>query len=209
MNLGLRTGDDDAAVRANRRRLREMVPQEPAWVRQVHGSQVILADDAPADIEADGSVARRAGTVCAVLVADCMPVLMCTRTGTCIGIAHAGWRGLSSGVLENTLHAMNAPPQDIIAWLGPAIGPDAFEVGADVRDAFVATDPDAAAAFRPGPKGKWFADLFTLARRRLTQCGVADIYGGGLCTFRDPERFYSYRRDKVTGRMAALIWMEP
>jgi YfiH family protein len=208
-NLGLRTGDDEASVIANRRQLRTFLPQEPKWLRQVHGSHVINADNAPEDVEADGSIARQAGTVCAVLVADCMPVLLCTRSGDCVGIAHAGWRGLSAGVIENTLHAMGASPGDVLAWLGPAIGPDAFEVGDDVRDAFLAADRAAAAAFKPLGAGKWLADLFGLARQRLAACDVREIYGGGLCTYRDPARFYSYRRDKMTGRMAALIWLAP
>ena len=147
-NLGLRTGDDDIAVRANRRQLRACLPQEPKWLHQVHGSRVVDADSVSDDIEADASVARQPGTVCAALIADCMPVLLCTRTGSSVGIAHAGWRGLSSGVLEKAMHAMDAPAGDVLAWLGPAIGPDAFEVGSDVRDAFLGADPAADVAFK-------------------------------------------------------------
>lgn len=208
-NLGLRAGDDAASVHANRRQLRACLPAKPQWLRQVHAAHVVVADGLAVMPEADASIARKAGTVCAVMIADCLPVLLCDRAGGVIGIAHAGWRGLSSGVIENTLRKMDVAPGELLAYLGPAIGPDAFEVGSDVRNAFVAGDPAAAAAFRPHHESKWLADLFQLARRRLARCGVRRVFGGRLCTYRDPGRFYSYRRDKVTGRMAALIWLEP
>lgn len=207
-NLGLRTGDDEAAVHANRQRLRAWLPQEPKWLRQVHGAQVIVADGLAGIPEADASIARNAGTVCAVMIADCMPVLLCDETGSVVGIAHAGWRGLNSGVIENTVRATGVAPGALLAWLGPAIGPGAFEVGSDVREAFLAADPAAAEAFNPYRADKWLADIFRLARQRLARCGVQRVFGGGLCTHHDPARFYSYRRDPVTGRMAALIWLE-
>jgi purine-nucleoside/S-methyl-5'-thioadenosine phosphorylase / adenosine deaminase len=209
LNLGLRTGDDEAAVRANLEQVRACLPQEPKWLRQVHGSRVVAIDGLTEIPEADGSVARQAGTVCVVVIADCMPVLLCDQAGGVVGIAHAGWRGLSSGVIENTVSEMGVAPARLLAYLGPAIGPGAFEVGADVRDAFLAADSGADQAFMPCRDYKWLADLFQLARRRLARCGVRQVYGGGLCTYSDPAHFYSYRRDKTTGRMAALIWLAP
>ncbi len=207
-NLGLSAGDDATAVHANRALLRKHVPREPAWLRQVHGARVVLADGMAETPDADASVARNAGTVCTVMIADCLPVLLCSTRGDVVGVAHAGWRGLSSGVVESTVNAMGAAADDLLAYLGPAIGPSAFEVGADVRDAFLATDAGAADAFKPHRERKWLADLFALARRRLSRCGVTRIYGGGICTYRDATRFYSYRRDRATGRMAALIWLD-
>jgi YfiH family protein len=207
-NLGLSAGDDAAAVHANRALLRRHLPAEPAWLRQVHGARVVCADGLEDRPDADASVARTAGTVCTVMIADCLPVLLCNTQGNVVGIAHAGWRGLSSGVVENTVAAMGAAADDLLAYLGPAIGPSAFEVGADVRDAFLAGDSGAGDAFAPHGEGKWLADLFTLACRRLARCGVTRVYGGGLCTYRDAARFYSYRRDRTTGRMAALIWLD-
>ena len=207
-NLGLSAGDAAEAVHANRALLRAHLPRDPAWLKQVHGARVVIADDLVGTPEADASIARNAGTVCTVMIADCLPVLLCSARGDVVGIAHAGWRGLSSGVVENTIAALGSPAVNLLAYLGPAIGPTAFEVGADVRDAFLSADPGADAAFKPHTAGKWLADLFALARRRLTNCGVTQIYGGGLCTYRDPARFYSYRRDRTTGRMAALIWLD-
>jgi len=206
-NLGLHTGDDIAAVAANRRRLRELLPAEPKWLDQVHGNAVVIADDVSGVPAADASIARRPDTVCAVMMADCLPVLLCDRNGGAVGIAHAGWRGLAAGVIENTVHAIGLPPGHMLAWLGPAIGPAAFEVGADVRDAFLSDAAAAASAFVPAGMDKWRADLFLLARQRLARCGVTQIHGGGLCTVSDPARFYSHRRDRITGRMAALIWL--
>ncbi len=207
LNLGLRTGDDEAAVQANRQRLRSWLPGEPRWLRQVHAAKVVDTDDLSGIPEADASIARTPGTVCAVLVADCMPVLLSDRAGSVIGIAHAGWRGLSAGVIENTVRAMQVCPADLLAYLGPAIGRDAFEVGEDVRSAFLATDAAAGAAFRPHRASKWLADLGMLARQRLAACGVHRVFGGGECTYRDAARYYSYRRDTITGRMAALLWI--
>lgn len=208
-NISYKVGDDPAAVTANRAVLRALLPEEPRWLRQVHGVRVAEADDLAVIAEADASVARRPGTVCAITVADCLPVLLCDRAGNCVAAAHAGWRGLAAGVIEATVEAMRVPPSDLLAFIGPGIGPDAFEVGDDVRDAFLAHDAAAASAFRPQRSEKWLADLFALARQRLAACGVRQVYGGTLCTVSDPARCYSYRRDKVTGRMAALIWREP
>ena len=208
LNLGLRTGDDPQAVAANRDRLNSLLPQKPRWLRQVHGASVVEADALEGRPEADAGIARRPGTVCAVLVADCIPVLLTDRAGTTVAIAHAGWRGLAGGVIENTARHMKVDPGGLIAYLGPGIGPSAFEVGADVRDAFLARDADAAAAFTPHAAGKWLCDLFLLARQRLRRAGVGEVHGGTLCTYSDARRFFSYRRERTTGRMAALIWMK-
>lgn len=206
MNLGLRTADDPQAVAANRQRLRACLPREPKWLRQVHGSAVAVADDPAAAPEADAAVTWRPDTVCAVLVADCIPVLLADRAGSVVAIAHAGWRGLACGVIESAVQRMALAPQELIAYLGPGIGPRAFEVGADVRDAFLARDAGAQAAFVPRAPGKWLADLFWLARQALLRAGVTSVHGDTLCTHSDPRRFFSYRRDRTTGRMAALIW---
>lgn len=210
-NLGLQTGDAPQYVAENRARLRRLLPQEPKWLRQIHGASVVNVDAVTETPEADAGFARQSGTVCAVLIADCLPVLLADRAGTLVAAAHAGWRGLSGSVIENTVNAMcsaGTVPGELIAYLGPAIGPNAFEVGADVRDTFVSRAPDAAQAFQPQRPGKWLADLFMLARQALLRSGVSAVYGGGLCTYSDAARFFSYRRDKTTGRMAALIWRE-
>jgi len=207
LNLGLRTGDDPQAVAANRDRLNSLLPQPPRWLRQVHGASVVEADALAGMPEADAGIARRPGTVCAVLVADCVPVLLADQAGTTVAIAHAGWRGLAGGVIENTTRRMAVDPRGLIAYLGPGIGPGAFEVGADVRDTFLARDANAAAAFTPHAAGKWLADLYLLARERLRRAGVHEIHGGALCTYSDARRFFSYRRERTTGRMAAVIWL--
>jgi len=209
LNLGLRSGDEEAAVLENRRRLRALLPSSPVWLRQVHGTRVADADAARAagtEPEADAAVARRPGTVCAVLVADCMPVLLADAAATVVAAAHAGWRGLCEGVLEATVGAMGVAPERLFAWLGPAIGPRVYEVGDEVRDAFLARDQASAQAFRAVRPGHWLLDLYAVARQRLAAMGVARVYGGGLCTYSDPTRFFSYRRERSTGRMAALIW---
>jgi polyphenol oxidase len=210
LNLGLHTGDDIEAVTRNRASLRQWLPAEPLWLRQVHGTKVVEADTAEGNPEADAALAHRPGTVCAALTADCLPLLLCDQAGTMVAAVHAGWRGLCSGVIEQTLQAMDRSPMDVLAYLGPAIGPEAYEVGAEVREAFIAADPGDAteSAFAPGAPGKFYADLYALARRRLARGGVARIYGGGYCTYTERERFFSYRRDGVTGRMASLIWIE-
>ena len=211
MNLGLGSGDDRETVRANRARLARCLPREPAWLRQVHGARVVDASSVttPHVVEADASFTGAPGVVAAILVADCMPVLFCDRAGTRVAAAHAGWRGLAAGVLEATVAASGLEPDATIAWIGPAIGPSRFEVGDDVREAFLAASDDAAvrAAFVPRGPGKWLADLPALARTRLASIGVRDVHASGLCTASDARRFYSYRRDGVTGRMAALIWL--
>lgn len=206
LNLGDHVGDDPNAVLRNRALLERHLPHPPLWLHQVHGTAVADAATSAGVPSADASVTRIANAVCAVLVADCLPVLLCDAEGTVVAAAHAGWRGLCAGVVENAVAAMGAAPESILAWLGPAIGPTAFEVGNDVRDAFLAGDSRASAAFAPTKGGKWLADLYGLARRRLEAIGVRRVYGGGWCTFSDPERFFSYRRDGATGRMAALVW---
>lgn len=207
-NLGLKVNDDPARVAENRARLREHLPAAPRWIAQVHGNHVVDAAAVETPVEADASFTRAPDVPCAVMVADCMPVLLSDRSGTVVAAAHAGWRGLSSGVIENTVRAMGVAPREVVAWMGPAIGPSAFEVGADVREAFVSQDAGAAPAFVDHRPGKWLADLFWLARRRLQAVGVASIHGGGLCTVSDPARFFSHRRDRVSGRMAALVWLQ-
>ncbi|MEW5756822.1 MAG: peptidoglycan editing factor PgeF [Pseudomonadota bacterium] len=210
LNLGDHVGDDPAAVAQNRQRLIEhlQLPAQPGWLRQVHGIEVApLSGALQSPVEADASVTSTPGVVCAVLTADCLPVLFCDRRGTVVAAAHAGWRGLLDGVLEATVRVMGVPSGEILAWFGPAIGPEAFEVGNEVRDAFVADAPEAHAAFRPHVPGKWLADIYLLARQRLNACGVTAVSGGNLCTYRDAARFYSYRRDGRTGRMASLIWL--
>jgi hypothetical protein len=207
LNLALHVGDDAATVAANRHRLRHALglPAEPAWLDQVHGTGVTVLPRV-ALVPADAAVTFSRGNVCAVLVADCLPVFLASRSGDRVGIAHAGWRGLAAGVVEATIRALDCEPDSLVAWLGPSIGPDAFEVGREVRDAF-ADDPLTAQAFRPGRADRFLADLPALARLRLAAAGVAAIHGGGLCTHADADRFYSYRRDGATGRMAALAWL--
>ena len=182
--------------------LRAMLPSEPAWLRQVHGIRVVNLDEISSDPEADAATTRSRRRVCAIRAADCMPVLLADNSGSVIGAAHAGWRGLSGGVLENTLAAMAVPGKDVIAWLGPAIGPKVYEVGDEVRAAFREKD-----AFLPTRPGHWLLDLYAVARRRLRDCGVGRVFGGGYCTYSDPARFHSYRRDRTSARMAALLWL--
>ena len=207
-NLGDHVGDDPLRVAANRAALAACLPAEPCWLRQVHGIATVDAAKAPKCPEGDAAWTRQAGVVCAVMTADCLPVLFCDSAGSVVAAAHAGWRGLLAGVIETTLASMACPPQQVMAWLGPAIGPAAFEVGEEVRAAFVADSPAAAAAFVARAPGKWLANLELLARQRLAKAGVAAVYGGGECTFSAGERFFSYRRDGQTGRMATLIWLE-
>lgn len=205
-NLGDHVGDDPRAVAENRRRLGDALGCAPAWLSQVHGVEVVEAE--PAFVrQADASWSATPGVACAILTADCLPVLFCDRAGTRVAAAHAGWRGLAGGMLEATLDALACTPDQILVWLGPSIGPQAFEVGAEVREAFMAGDPRADVAFRPSANaGKYLADLYQLARLRLAARGVTAVYGGGLCTWSDP-RFYSYRRAAHTGRFASLIWL--
>ncbi|MEX2148932.1 MAG: peptidoglycan editing factor PgeF [Steroidobacteraceae bacterium] len=207
-NLATHVGDDLAAVAENRRRLREALelPAEPRWLEQVHGAKVV-AIPGKSPRAADGVVTFAQGAVCAILVADCLPVFLASRDGTRAGLAHAGWRGLAAGIVEATVAKLDCNPKNLVAWLGPSIGPSAFEVGADVRSAFVADDPGSAAHFQTGHADRFFADLPSLASRRLTAAGVTDIRGSGRCTVSEPARFYSHRRDGRTGRMAALLWL--
>jgi len=216
LNLGLHVNDDPEAVRINRERLQAWLPGRPAWIAQVHGADVVDAATVGPDQPVrtgDASVASAAGIVCAILTADCLPVLFADLDGKVVGAAHAGWRSLAGGVLGATVQAMRAAGAgEITAWMGPAIGPEAFEVGQDVVDAFVAAIPDNAvrACFcdYPGRPGKYLADMFGLARLMLAQEGIRRVHGGGLCTASAPARFYSYRRDGVTGRQASLIWIK-
>ncbi|WET11467.1 peptidoglycan editing factor PgeF [Pseudomonas sp. D3] len=207
LNLGDHVEDSPEAVLENRRRLTEAFHIQPAWLRQVHGVSVVEAD--PGRIaEADGSWTSTPGIACTSMTADCLPALFCNRAGTRVAAAHAGWRGLAAGVLEAAVESLEAEPADILVWLGPAIGPQAFEVGPEVRKAFVQQLPGTAQAFVPSRNpGKFMADIYQLARLRLAARGITAVYGGGLCTVSDP-RFFSYRRSPLTGRFASLIWLE-
>lgn len=211
LNLGSHVGDDPAAVAENRCLLNAGLglPAEPTWLNQVHGIAVVEATgtNEGAPPTADASVARGATAVCVVMTADCLPVLFCDRDGTRVGAAHAGWRGLAGGVLGATIKALDVPPSRLMAWLGPAIEQDAFEVGDDVHEAFLKLAADNAAAFRANPRGRWQADLYQLARNELARLGVTAVYGGGFKCFTDSERFFSYRRENRTGRMATLVWL--
>jgi len=207
LNLGDHVGDDPLAVAKNRLRLRQLLPGEPCWLQQVHGTTVVTVDRLHTVMAADASVAVRQDTVCAVLTADCLPVLLCDDKAQVVAAAHAGWRGLLAGVLEQTLVSMSVNPHHVLAWIGPGIGAEDYEVGDDVRQAFVQDLPEAISAFRARPNGKWLADMPLLAGLRLNRAGVSRVYGGVWSTYADPERFYSYRRDGVTGRMASLIWL--
>jgi YfiH family protein len=209
LNLGTAVGDAAEAVATNRARLEALLPGPARWLRQVHGNRVVAAQSVVGPEEADASVTAMAGVVCVVQMADCLPVLFASLDSSRVAAAHAGWRGLAAGILENTLEALGCPPAQVMAWLGPAIGPDCFEVGADVFEAFVTQDAGAGTCFIPRGPDKWLADLPGLARHRLLAAGVTRVHGGGLCTFSDARRFFSHRRDRVTGRMAALIWRTP
>lgn len=208
-NLASHVGDDPVAVAANRQLLRNRLPVVPVWLKQVHGVRCVDVATAGHDAEADASFSRTPVQACAVLTADCLPLLLCDEAGTVVAAVHAGWRGLAAGVIEAAAGAMQVPGARLLAWLGPAIGPAAFEVGAEVRAAFLQQDQGAAAAFVPHGTGKWLCDLYVLARRRLARLGVKRIHGGGDCTYTQRERFFSYRRDGITGRMATLVWLEP
>ena len=217
LNVGAHVGDEAVAVAENRRRVRATLslPEEPAWLEQVHGVEVVdldavtpAATPAAGMRAADAAISRRAGHVCVVQVADCLPVLLATRDGSAIAAAHAGWRGLAAGVLEATVKRLAVEPADLLAWLGPAIGAAHFEVGAEVRQAFLAHDAAAAAAFAVNTRERWQCDLAGLARRRLASLGIDAVFGGRWCTYADATRFFSYRRDGRCGRMAALIWRE-
>jgi YfiH family protein len=210
LNLGDHVEDDASRVAENRRLLKNsaLLPAEPSWLKQVHG--VAVADlDEPKDVQAaDASVTRHVGRVCAILTADCLPVMLAARSGEAIGAVHAGWRGLAAGVIESAVGSLALPGEQLQAWLGPSIGPEHFEVGAEVRETFVFADETAELAFRPNARGRFEADLRVLARQRLERLGIRHIYGGEECTYADPERLFSHRRDGQTGRQATLIWRE-
>ena len=210
LNLGDHVGDDPVAVAHNRAHLGELLGlgSPPVWLQQVHGTRVVDAARVAAGTEADGSYATQAGAVCAVLTADCLPVFLCDRAATRVAVLHAGWRGLAAGVIEQGVGALGVAGGQLLAWLGPAIGPATFEGGAEVRDEFVRHDGQAAIAFRHGVAGKYLADIHALARLRLAALGVDAVYGGRFCTMSEGERFFSYRRDGRCGRMASLIWLE-
>lgn len=230
LNLGSHVGDEPAAVAENRRRLKAALglPAEPTWLNQVHGIDVVDASSSaaggpgratnhPASAEgampaapptADASVARGAGAVCVVMTADCLPVLFCDRAGSRVGAAHAGWRGLAGGVLGATIKSLDVPRSQLMAWLGPAIEQAAFEVGEEVREAFLKLSPENATAFEPNSRGRWQADLYQLARNELARLGVTAVYGGGFECFADSKRFFSYRRESRTGRLGTLVWLE-
>ncbi len=205
LNLAAHVDDRIEAVNANRVRLQAHLPAPPLWLDQVHGTRVVDAGAASTGVSADAAIARSSNTVCAVMTADCLPILLCDRAATVVGAVHAGWRSLAAGIVEQTVAAMACPGECLLAWLGPAIGPDAFEVGGEVRAAFVGHDVRADAAFRVKPDGKYLADLYALARQRLADVGVFAVYGGNFCTLADSERFFSFRRDGATGRMATLV----
>jgi YfiH family protein len=209
LNVGAQVGDEPAAVAENRRRVRAALdlPAEPAWLEQVHGTRVADLDTGGAAAPADAVMTRVAGRVCAVQVADCMPVLLAARDASAVAVAHAGWRGLAAGVLEATVAALGVAARDLVAWLGPAISQPHFEVGAEVRQAFIGHDPGGGGAFTANARGRWQCDLAALARRRLAALGVTAVSGGTWCTYADPARFFSFRRDGRCGRMAALIWL--
>lgn len=211
LNLGAHVGDDPSAVAENRRRVREALKLsvEPTWLNQVHGTNVVEAGAYAEPPTADASFARSPGAVCVVLTADCLPVLFCDDAGTCVAAAHAGWRGLVGGVLGATVNALKTAPQSLMAWLGPAIEQDAFEVGDEVREQFLSRDPANADAFVRNARGRWQADIYTLARHELTRLGVTRIYGGDFACYADSERFFSYRRENRTGRMGTVVWLEP
>lgn len=208
MNLGTRVNDDPVTVERNRALLTSLLPSPPRWLRQVHGTDVVNAALCADEAQADACFTRARGVVCAIMVADCLPVLICDDAASVVAAAHAGWRGLSAGVIERTVEALKTDPDKLRAYLGPAIGPSAFEVGDEVLEAFVRHSPDAQQAFEARAAGKWLCDLFALARQRLHALGIARITGGTDCTYSDPQRFFSHRRDRISGRMAALIWLE-
>lgn len=209
-NLADHVGDDVVAVSENRKQLRAdlKLPADPVWLRQVHGTRVIDAGTSLTDMGCDGSIAFAPGVVCAVMTADCLPVLLTDTQGTRVAALHAGWRGLAAGIIEQGIEALDISPGQLLAYLGPAIGPDAFEVGGEVRQAFCDHDPEAASAFQPAGKDKWLADIYLLAHQRLNAKGLNNIYGGGRCTFHEQTDFFSYRREKTCGRMASLIWID-
>lgn len=210
LNLGSHVNDDASDVDDNRALLNKYLPSTPKWLTQVHGTTLLCLDDKTTALQGDAAFSRTNETVCAVMVADCLPVFLCDTAGTMVAVVHAGWRGLAAGIIEKTVAEMRDDKTQLMAWLGPAIGPRHFEVGEEVREIFVNHNRQSSAAFIPQPNdgdNKWLADIFHLAELRLAEAGVTAVYGGGICTYNDPSRFFSYRRDGETGRMAALIWL--
>ncbi|WP_413113770.1 peptidoglycan editing factor PgeF [Thaumasiovibrio sp. DFM-14] len=209
-NLGMHVGDSESTVARNRAELCLSLPSAPLWLNQIHSNRAVDLQQVNAVVDADASYTNRSSVVSVVMTADCLPVLFCSLDGTEVAAAHAGWRGLLDGVLENTVGLFNAPPSRIMAWLGPAIGPSAFEVGSEVRDAFIVKHAGCENAFRPrhGHEGKWLADINQLARYRLQRLGIDAVYGGDRCTYSEADHFFSYRRDGQTGRQASLIWFD-
>jgi YfiH family protein len=208
LNVAAHVGDDDDRVRQNRQLVKDslVLPSEPVWLEQIHSNRVVNAANTPVRQQADASYTDTMGIVCAVMTADCLPILICTVDGSQVAAIHAGWRGLLAGIISNTIVALKT--RTVLVWLGAAIGFDCFEVGAEVRDAFIAKSADFAPAFKPKINGKWLADIYQLARIDFAALGITAIYGGDFCTMTDEVRFYSYRRDKETGRMASLIWRQ-
>jgi YfiH family protein len=210
LNLGAHVNDDTAAVATNRQLLMPYLPSEPVWVNQVHGIEVIDAAQSTCLQNADAAFTTQLNVVCVTMTADCLPVLLCDKAGTVVAAVHAGWRGLCDGAIEAAVHKMQVPKSEILVWLGPAIGPNAFEVGEEVRAQFIQHDQQATQAFKPH-RDKWLCNMYLIAQQRLKALGVTQIYGGGVnedfCTYTDEARFFSFRRDNITGRMASLIWL--
>ncbi|MGH8398697.1 MAG: peptidoglycan editing factor PgeF [Gammaproteobacteria bacterium] len=209
LNLGAHVGDSADAVDENRRRVRNTLnlSVEPRWVKQVHSAHIVQLDGSAVTEPCDAAFTHRAGETCVIMTADCLPVLFCDRAGKTIAAAHAGWRGMATGILETTVAAMQVPAHELLAWLGPAIGPGAYEVGEEVRVVLIKEHPETDEAFEPTGTGKWLCNLYLLASQRLRYAGIKHVYGGGFCTFSEPERFFSYRRDGECGRMGTLIWL--
>jgi polyphenol oxidase len=211
LNLGTHVGDDSNAVKANRRHLASTagLPSEPNWLAQVHGIRVADLDAPEPQLRADAAITHRPGTIAAILTADCLPVVFASESGDAVAVAHAGWRGLAAGIIEGTVHALAVPVERLLVWLGPAIGPRHFEVGEEVRQAFLLGHPEAADAFRMNSRGRFMADLALLARQRLANLGIGRVYGCQECTYTRSDRYFSHRRDGPTGRHATLIWRNP
>ncbi len=210
LNMAEHVGDNPADVAANRHRLATTLAltTEPAWLEQVHGNHVVAAETIHTPVAADAAWTQTPQQPCVVMAADCLPILLCDRAGKTVAAAHAGWRGLAGGIIAATVQHMAVAPAELIAWLGPAIGADRFEVGKEVHAAFLALDANHGASFRPSTQDRWLADIYGLARRQLNQLGIQHVYGGHFCTFNQPELFFSYRREQRTGRMATLIWLD-
>ena len=210
LNLAQHVGDNSESVAENRSLLARQLalPEEPCWLAQMHGTELLNLDKNAFDKKADGSFTQKINKICAVLTADCLPVLICSRAGDRVAALHAGWRGLAAGIVGKGIQAMGVEASELLVWLGPAIGPKKFEVGSEVYNAFVDKNPDTKTAFDPTREGHWLADLYKLARIQLRELGVDQVYGGKHCVFSDEDRFFSYRRDGVTGRMASLIWLQ-